>query len=337
MTNWTNEKTLHLINAIHLRPELWDVDNVLYKDKNRKKDGWNAIATELEISSDEAYKKFRSLRTYVKNEAKKSSKKSGSGANSKDSTWFAFQAMQFILARDTPNDGMDTENMRQAVHQDSDVDQSEESQESPEPQENTDTMEPLPKPVNVSRVVKKKPSKYIPNHEAAYADALNIIEESKSNRRNPYSSFCDHIATKMNSYDKLICNEVEFKISKILYKADKKMLRNSNPGSRMACASSSSENTNDDYINAKFKLTPLAASDRNSGHNIVSPQTPYSISSENINSDYSDLVSRPANIEQDARTTEHISITSNYRTLVESYCSEDPPLFQSAETLTRRN
>lgn len=77
MTNtWTNEKIVDFINEVHLHPELWDVKSGIYKDRNAKKDGWSVIAEKFNIASTEAYKKFRSLRTYAHNEEKK--KKSGS-------------------------------------------------------------------------------------------------------------------------------------------------------------------------------------------------------------------------------------------------------------------
>lgn len=71
MSTWTNDRTIEFINEIYLRPELWDVEVSSYRDRNAKKDGWAAVAIKFNISSDEAYKKFRSLRTYAKNEHKK--------------------------------------------------------------------------------------------------------------------------------------------------------------------------------------------------------------------------------------------------------------------------
>ena len=109
MTNtWSNEKIIDFINEIHVRPELWNVETGIYKDRNAKKDGWAVIAEKFNITSDEAYKKFRSLRTYAKNEERKKIK-SGSGGT-KPVKWFAFEAISFILSQDTPNTGVDSEN-----------------------------------------------------------------------------------------------------------------------------------------------------------------------------------------------------------------------------------
>lgn len=115
MTNntWSNEKIIDFINEIHLHPELWNVETGIYKDRNAKKDGWAVISEKFGISSDEAYKKFRSLRTYAKNEEKKKIK-SGSAGGNKVVKWFAFDAISFILTQDTPNTGLDSENATQA-------------------------------------------------------------------------------------------------------------------------------------------------------------------------------------------------------------------------------
>lgn len=98
---------MDFINAVHLRRELWDVEESSFRNRVAKKDGWQAVGEEFGISGVEASKKFKNLRTYAQNERKK--QKSGSGA-SKKKPWFAFEAIQFVLARDIPNAGVDSEN-----------------------------------------------------------------------------------------------------------------------------------------------------------------------------------------------------------------------------------
>jgi hypothetical protein len=106
---WTNEKALSFINSIYLRPGLWDVEQHCYKDRNRKKDSWQSVASEFAITPEEAYKKFISLRTYAKNEQRKLHKNSGSGVG-KIVKWFVYDAISFILSRDIPESGMGSEN-----------------------------------------------------------------------------------------------------------------------------------------------------------------------------------------------------------------------------------
>ncbi|BES98146.1 Hypothetical protein NTJ_10961 [Nesidiocoris tenuis] len=91
---WSNEKVMDFINAVHLRKELWDVEDSTFRDRVAKKDSWQAVDEEFGIKGDEASKKFKNLRTYAQNERKKP--KSGSGA-SKKKPWFAFEAVQFVL------------------------------------------------------------------------------------------------------------------------------------------------------------------------------------------------------------------------------------------------
>lgn len=114
MTNtWSNEKTLDFLNEVQLHPEIWNVETGMYKDRNAKKDAWYIVATKFDISSDDAYKKFRSLRTYVKNEERKKNKSGSAGG--KQTKWFAYDAMSFILSQNTPNTGLDSENATENV------------------------------------------------------------------------------------------------------------------------------------------------------------------------------------------------------------------------------
>ncbi|CAK1601022.1 unnamed protein product [Parnassius mnemosyne] len=114
MTNtWSNEKTLDFINEVQLHPEIWNVETGMYKDNNAKKDAWSIVATKFDISSDDAYKKFRSLRTYVKNEERKKNKSGSAGG--KQTKWFAYDAMSFILSQDTPKTRLDSENATENV------------------------------------------------------------------------------------------------------------------------------------------------------------------------------------------------------------------------------
>jgi hypothetical protein len=53
---------------------MWTNDHVAqntYKDKNLKKDSWQSVGSEFGMTAEEAYKKFRSLRKYAKNEHQK--------------------------------------------------------------------------------------------------------------------------------------------------------------------------------------------------------------------------------------------------------------------------
>lgn len=76
----------------------------IYKDRNAKKDGWAVIAEYIEKFRDEAYKNFKSLRTYTKNEETKRLK-----LVVLEVKWFSFDAISFILIQNTANIGLDSE------------------------------------------------------------------------------------------------------------------------------------------------------------------------------------------------------------------------------------
>lgn len=95
--NWSNEKTIDFLNHIHAHPEVWDVKTESYKNRDAKRDGWAEISEIFGITSDEAYRKFKSLRTYAKNEEKKKKRSCGGFKSVK---WFAYDAISFILDQD---------------------------------------------------------------------------------------------------------------------------------------------------------------------------------------------------------------------------------------------
>lgn len=54
---WTNEKTLALIELYRSQPCLWDPKSKLYKLMNKKQDAWKDIAAELDCDEIEVKKK----------------------------------------------------------------------------------------------------------------------------------------------------------------------------------------------------------------------------------------------------------------------------------------
>jgi hypothetical protein len=68
--------------------------------------------------------------------------------------------------------------------------------------------------------------KCLPSSEQQLAvdTAVKIINDASLRFKNPYSGFREHIANKLATYDNYTRSQVEFKISKILYKADMQAL-----------------------------------------------------------------------------------------------------------------
>ncbi|XP_077288978.1 uncharacterized protein LOC143913197 [Arctopsyche grandis] len=228
--NWSNEKTLNFINDIYLRPELWNVEAIDYKEKDKKKNSWTYISEKYEISCNEAYKKFKSLRTYVNSEQRKIEKKTISSGGSKvKSSWFAFNAMSFVLSRDVPDKGMDSQDVQNNATQvtlqtDGRGPRLAENNiaETIKNEENVNTEE-VDYCLTPSKKKRKLDVKLRNSEPILLARARQIIKNMK--QRNIYSSFGEHIAQKLCSYDKRTRVEVEFKISQLLYEADIKVLR----------------------------------------------------------------------------------------------------------------
>ncbi|XP_041983059.1 uncharacterized protein LOC121736074 [Aricia agestis] len=178
-----------------------------------KKDGWNEIAEKFGITNDEAYKKFRSLRTYALNEQKKN--KSGS-AGGRIVKWFAYDAISFVYNQNTANTGLDSENATPNVETANTDDSA-----GPEEVVNTDTTDSVeildtsPKPRT------KRPKTVDPLLEKAQ----NIIRGAGETKRNEYAGFGEHIANKLSKYDDYTRAQAELKIMQILFECDMSMHR----------------------------------------------------------------------------------------------------------------
>lgn len=95
---WHNESIIDFLNAIRIRPELWNVNSERYKDRDLKKNSWAELAPRFSVTPEEACRKFKCLRTYAKQDEK--IRKTGS---SKRGTWFAYDAISFLLSPDDDN------------------------------------------------------------------------------------------------------------------------------------------------------------------------------------------------------------------------------------------
>ncbi|CAH2239718.1 jg6787 [Pararge aegeria aegeria] len=199
---WSNKKIIKFINEVHVRPELWNVSVAAYRDRKAKFNAWSAVAAQFNITPDVAYKKFRNLRTYAKTEHKK---KGG-----KPISWFAYDAISFILSGDGSDRGIDSEANPKTItdrpeRDDGDSIVSEESSDT--------SVEPEPK------VPLKKPIR------SQIPEPIERVHINDSVGRNPYSSFGEYVANKLSTYDSYTRAQTEFKISKILFDADMGMFR----------------------------------------------------------------------------------------------------------------
>lgn len=96
---WTQALSLKLIEEVHCRRELWDVLSMDYRNRNKKADALRDIGEILSVSPEEIEKKLKNLKCQFRREYKDwcSKKKSGASPVQKPS-WFAFDAMLFLLS-----------------------------------------------------------------------------------------------------------------------------------------------------------------------------------------------------------------------------------------------
>ena len=96
---WDREKTVELIDKYRNEECLWNVRSTLYKDKKRKQDAWNNLATEFGVPVAEVQSKIRNLKVQW-NAEKKVEKSMRSGASNSEihiPKWFAYKPLMFLV------------------------------------------------------------------------------------------------------------------------------------------------------------------------------------------------------------------------------------------------
>jgi len=94
---WLKSEIDQLINMYHNKPELWDVKSKVYKDRVKKRDALDEIATTFE-TVEEITRKIHNLRNQFNSEFKKTTKKkSGQGSDELyTSKWPYFKSLLFL-------------------------------------------------------------------------------------------------------------------------------------------------------------------------------------------------------------------------------------------------
>jgi len=94
---WLKSEIDQLINMYHNKPELWDVKSKVYKDRVKKRDALDEIATIFETTVEEITRKIH-LRNQFNSEFKKTTKKkSGQGSDELyTSKWPHFKSLLFL-------------------------------------------------------------------------------------------------------------------------------------------------------------------------------------------------------------------------------------------------
>ncbi|KAG6460055.1 hypothetical protein O3G_MSEX011746 [Manduca sexta] len=119
---WTRSEILQLIDKYKQRRELWDTNNINYRNKVKKKFALQFLAKEFDTHVSEIARKIHNLKTQFLQELKKQRKRQ-CGQNSNElyesKTWAYFEAMKFTLNQDPPattEDSMDNTSIDAKEH-----------------------------------------------------------------------------------------------------------------------------------------------------------------------------------------------------------------------------
>ncbi|XP_075214599.1 uncharacterized protein LOC142320562 isoform X1 [Lycorma delicatula] len=102
--DWSNEKSLRLIDLYEQSPIIWDPSHGSYYNKTMKKDAWIKISEELGCSYSEARRKMESLLGSFRREktrAKRIASTNKGRIKPYRSRWFAFKRLEFLLNKKT--------------------------------------------------------------------------------------------------------------------------------------------------------------------------------------------------------------------------------------------
>lgn len=108
---WTEEKVITLIDKYRENEVLWNVKLTDYRNKNKKNDAWERLATEMKCSRVEIEKKMKTLLAQFRRERQKAEKMKKSGTGTDEiyaTTWFGFKAFSFLYDKNTPMETKDT-------------------------------------------------------------------------------------------------------------------------------------------------------------------------------------------------------------------------------------
>jgi hypothetical protein len=97
---WSKEAVIKLIDLYRENYVLWDQTCAEFKDRNAKNKAWTEISLAMKVTKAEVQTKMKKLIGQFQRECRKL--KSGSGADSVKSKWFAFDCLHFIKDKTTP-------------------------------------------------------------------------------------------------------------------------------------------------------------------------------------------------------------------------------------------
>lgn len=109
---WSEDKTLNLIEMYRERPFLWNSRLTDYKNRNKRHDALLEISVSFGTEKDEIEKKIRYLLSHFAREIKKEKESAKSGSSTSEiyqSKWFAYKSLLFLKDKNKPTPTLDTE------------------------------------------------------------------------------------------------------------------------------------------------------------------------------------------------------------------------------------
>ncbi|EZA48209.1 hypothetical protein X777_14230 [Ooceraea biroi] len=110
---WNEETTLRFIDIYKENDLLWNPKNQKYYNKIMRNDAWLDISKQMNLTPEECKRKMFSLLAALRREKSQIKKSQGTRKGTDEiynSSWFAFQSLQFMLDKDVPTNTLNTVN-----------------------------------------------------------------------------------------------------------------------------------------------------------------------------------------------------------------------------------
>ncbi|KAG8307660.1 hypothetical protein J6590_016103 [Homalodisca vitripennis] len=226
---WSRECIETLVNAYRVRTELWDPKDNKYHIKNKKMTPGVKLPVRWVVIMERRNRKLSSLLSSFRREKAKEKKTKNSTGSGRDqlyvSTWFAYKLFAFLKEKDTPTNTLDTESVFvEQPENDPDEDEEEESNQSepvvPSGNQSTATASPA-LTSSQNRFVPPQPKKRrTAIDDPRLAQAYKIMDNATKTTRDEFSTFGEHIATKLRKFDDRNRNYLMHKISTLIYETE---------------------------------------------------------------------------------------------------------------------
>jgi hypothetical protein len=107
---WTSENTLKLIKDLHSLPCLWYVQSAEYKNRNKKVDAYDTLASKYSVTVMQVEKKIQALKTQFRREHRKLVVSKRSESSPKKAAWFGYEPLLFLLQGNESRGSRSTDN-----------------------------------------------------------------------------------------------------------------------------------------------------------------------------------------------------------------------------------